>query len=88
MLGDAGFDVTLSFGDGYENLSIPFDAIEGLVCQDEGFALQLPSLEDTDEDAEDEEAPATVETFEEEAVEETDDKGGDNVVTLDAFRRK
>ena len=39
-------------------------------------------------DAEDEEAPATVEAFEEEAVEETDVKGGDNVVTLDAFRRK
>ena len=88
VLGEAGFDVTLSFGDGYENLSIPYDAIEGLVCQDEGFALQLPSLEDSDEDAEDEDAPATVEAFEEESVEETDEKGGDNVVTLDAFRRK
>ena len=50
MLGEAGFDVTLSFGDGYEDLSIPFDAIEGLVCQEEGFALQLPSLTDDDDE--------------------------------------
>ena len=57
MLGDEGFDVTLSFGDGYEDLSIPFDAIEGLVCQEEGFALQLPSLTD-DGDEDDDEAGA------------------------------
>lgn len=88
LLGEFGFDVTLSFGDGYENLSIPFDAIEGLVCQDEGFALQLPSLEDTTEPSDDEAEPATVESFDDETEEEPADKGGDNVVTLDAFRRK
>jgi len=100
MLGEEGFDVTLSFGDGYEDLSIPFDAIEGLVCQEEGFALQLPSLtdEDTDNDgtgaeeaADGPDSPASAE------VDMGDDSGqadeaeaapGDNVVTLDAFRRK
>ena len=88
LLREYGFDVTLSFGDGYENLSIPYDAIEGLVCQDEGFALQLPSLEDN-EDAEEDDQPATTEA-DDESIEsaETSEKGGDNVVTLDAFRRK
>ena len=92
MLGENGFDVTLSFGDGYENLSIPYDAIEGLVCQDEGFALQLPSLEDDDSADDDaDEAPATTEADADEDIAhdaEAGEKGGDNVVTLDAFRRK
>ena len=91
ILGDLGFDVTLSFGDGYEELSIPFDAIEGLVCQDEGFALQLPSLEADEDEAED--APSVTESEEEEPTDdsaeaETAETGGDNVVALDAFRRK
>ena len=113
MLGDEGFDVTLSFGDGYEDLSIPFDAIEGLVCQEEGFALQLPSLTD-DADADDDDgaeagaaAPASPASAEDEggdgrtdaskgasegvgegASAEADAAPGDNVVALDAFRRK
>ena len=98
MLGEAGFDVTLSFGDGYEDLSIPFDAIEGLVCQEEGFALQLPSLtNDDDEDddgAPDADADAEAGTGDDsgDAGEDASDAAGaapgDNVVTLDAFRRK
>ncbi len=111
MLGDEGFDVTLSFGDGYEDLSIPFDAIEGLVCQEEGFALQLPSLtDDADDDAGAEAgaaAPASPASAEDEggdgrtdasegasegvgegASAEADAAPGDNVVALDAFRRK
>ena len=102
MLGEAGFDVTLSFGDGYEDLSIPFDAIEGLVCQEEGFALQLPSLTD-DHDEDDDGAPEADADADADAEAGTgDDSGdngedasdaaeaapGDNVVTLDAFRRK
>lgn len=102
MLGEAGFDVTLSFGDGYEDLSIPFDAIEGLVCQEEGFALQLPSLTD-DDDEDDDGAPEADADADADAEAGTgDDSGdngedasnaaeaapGDNVVTLDAFRRK
>ena len=103
MLGDAGFDVTLSFGDGYEDLSIPFDAIEGLVCQEEGFALQLPSLTDDDDDDEDAAAGAPDADADADAEAGLDDENGDagegasdaaaaapgdNVVTLDAFRRK
>ena len=104
MLGDEGFDVTLSFGEGYEDLSIPFDAIEGLVCQEEGFALQLPSLTDEGEgegDAGDEagaeeaaaapDTPASAEDDTGDDSGEDDEAGaapGDNVVTLDAFRRK
>lgn len=99
MLGDEGFDVTLSFGDGYEDLSIPFDAIEGLVCQEEGFALQLPSLTDDDDDDEDAGAPDADSDAEAGIDDENGDGGegasdaaeaapGDNVVTLDAFRRK
>ena len=99
MLGDEGFDVTLSFGDGYEDLSIPFDAIEGLVCQEEGFALQLPSLTDDDDDDEDAGAPDADSDAEAGIDDENGDDGegasdaaeaapGDNVVTLDAFRRK
>ena len=100
MLGEAGFDVTLSFGDGYEDLSIPFDAIEGLVCQEEGFALQLPSLTDEGDDddrAGAEEAAAGADSPASAEDDTGDDSGeadeadaapGDNVVTLDAFRRK
>ena len=99
MLGETGFDVTLSFGDSYEDLSIPFDSIEGLVCQEEGFALQLPSL--TDDDDEDDGAPDADADADAEAGmgDDSSDAGegasnaaeaapGDNVVTLDAFRRK
>ena len=102
MLGDEGFDVTLSFGDGYEDLSIPFDAIEGLVCQEEGFALQLPSLTDEGDDddgagaeeaaaAAGADSPASAEDNRGDdggEVDEADAAPGDNVVTLDAFRRK
>ena len=98
MLGDEGFDVTLSFGDGYEDLSIPFDAIEGLVCQEEGFALQLPSLTDEGDDgagAEEAAAGADSPAIAEDdrgddggEADEADAAPGDNVVTLDAFRRK
>ena len=100
MLGDAGFDVTLSFGEGYEDLSIPFDAIEGLVCQEEGFALQLPSLTDEGDDddgagAEEAAAGADSPAIAEDdrgddggEADEADAAPGDNVVTLDAFRRK
>ena len=100
MLGEAGFDVTLSFGDGYEDLSIPFDAIEGLVCQEEGFALQLPSLTDDEDDdvAPDADADADADAEAgtgddsgdagEDASDAAEAAPGDNVVTLDAFRRK
>ena len=100
MLGEAGFDVTLSFGDGYEDLSIPFDAIEGLVCQEEGFALQLPSLTDDDDEDDDGASDADADAGAEagtgddsgDAGEDASDAAeaapGDNVVTLDAFRRK
>lgn len=114
LLGDEGFDVTLSFGDGYEDLSIPFDAIEGLVCQDESFALQLPSMSDqSNQVASDEEESSgrgssmvsdtgTTEGDDDKnhdregngEIDSTEDKSdtasaaGDNVVTLDAFRRK
>ena len=102
MLGEAGFDVTLSFGDGYEDLSIPFDAIEGLVCQEEGFALQLPSLTDDDNEDDDGAPEADADADADAEAGTGDDSGdngedasdaaeaapGDNVVTLDAFRRK
>jgi hypothetical protein len=102
MLGEEGFDVTLSFGDGYEDLSIPFDAIEGLVCQEEGFALQLPSLTDEGEGDDEDEAgaeeaaagpnsPASAEGDmgdDSGEADEADAAPSDNVVTLDAFRRK
>ena len=101
MLGEAGF-VTLSFGDGYEDLGIPFDAIEGLVCQEEGFALQLPSLTDYDDDEDDDGAADADANADADAEAGTGDDGdagedasdaaeaapGDNVVTLDAFRKE
>ncbi|MGB1148920.1 MAG: ClpXP protease specificity-enhancing factor SspB [Alphaproteobacteria bacterium] len=100
MLGETGFDVTLSFGDSYEDLSIPFDAIEGLVCQEEGFALQLPSLTDDDDEDDDGAPDADADADAEAGIDDENGDGGegasdaaeaapgDNVVTLDAFRRK
>jgi len=89
------FEIGLSFNQKPENLVIPFAAIVGFVDPSVQFALQFH-----DENEEQAEEPLD-DLIIEEAVESvnsdivpaeeknaTDDTGSDNIVTLDAFRRK
>ena len=86
------FMVTLSFNDIQERLVVPFAAIKAFADPSVNFGLQLkfdgevevPSpvtLEDDDPAEEASEPPA-------EGMSEAPDADGDNVVTLDAFRKK
>lgn len=81
------FDVVLSFNDMKTPIHVPFQAVSGFADPSVKFGLQfkmevLEDGEDFDEDVDDDEP---------QPEEETDSKGDDkkdNVVTLDAFRKK
>lgn len=98
---DDYFEVGLSFNQNPEMLVVPFDAIVGFVDPSVQFALQFHDDQDADdvESVEDivsapqpEAAPKVADDAED--AEPTianavgADNGGDNVVTLDAFRKK
>lgn len=79
---EAGFGVTLNFGDSPEPLYIPYDAIRTFVDPSVEFGLRFESQEDDDEqptDLAEVEAP-----MEEDAKEEHHDA---EVVSLDKFRK-
>ena len=87
-VGEAGFEVGLSFDDKPETLFIPFTAIKGFFDPSVQFGLQLTGavgLPTDDEVAEDDEASklaaAPVQPVASEAP-------GEKVVSLDAFRKK
>ncbi|WP_286831655.1 MULTISPECIES: SspB family protein [Kordiimonas] len=94
------FEVGLSFNQTPEMLKIPFAAIVGFVDPSVQFALQFhdegeEGLEEQDLEAEfDEASHEEADNSDEEQVasavgaEAAGDTGGDNVVTLDAFRKK
>lgn len=90
---EEGFGVTLSFNNRQERLEIPYAAITTFADPSVNFALQFQPIDaivDADE----------VDDLLDEAGEESDgadapeappapkETGGDNVVTLDAFRKK
>ncbi|NVK19517.1 MAG: hypothetical protein HWE30_12535 [Methylocystaceae bacterium] len=87
---DNHFDVTLSFNDVKTPIHVPFEAITGFADPSVKFGLQfkMELLEDDDleEDFEDDEPVATEEEVE--SSEKDEDENKDNVVALDAFRKK
>lgn len=95
------FMVGLSFNQKPEHLRIPFDAVVGFVDPSVQFALQFHEDAEFDEDDaevfeadfEDGKAPefedaAPTPDNQDEPAGDTKDTGTDNVVTLDAFRKK
>ncbi len=78
------FDVVLSFNDERTPIHVPFDAVSGFADPSVKFGLQfkMETLDDLEEELEEEEP------LPEDADEEKGDDNGDNVVALDAFRKK
>ncbi len=91
------FEIMLSFNQAPENLVIPFDAIVGFVDPSVQFALQfhdasdIPADLDTEEEIDDLPEPIIEKSATEENVDNKEadtDANSDNIVALDAFRRK
>src|SRR6056297_369345 len=78
-VGDAGFGVTLNFGEAPERLYVPYEAIRTFVDPSVEFGLRFETQESDDED----------EAARHEEVEEVDDATGESgeVVSLDKFRK-
>ena len=79
-VGEAGFAITLNFGDAPEPLYIPYSAIKTFVDPSVEFGLRFESPEDEDED-EDHHIEEIIEVEEEEEHHDAD------VVSLDSFRK-
>ena len=96
QVGDDAFQVTLTFNNVSEQLSIPFEAIAAFADPSVRFGLQFDAGEDDDSEGT---PPEQASNYQGEAGEtasgadkadgDGDDTGGDdNVVTLDRFRKK
>ena len=87
-VGEELFEVTLSFNDRHQRLSVPFAAVNAFADPSVNFALQFQPAEAAaqNDDTVDEETPET-ETADGADQEKSAD-GGDNIVTLDTFRKK
>lgn len=85
IVDDESFSVTLSFNNKQERLSIPLGAISTFADPSVNFALQFQTLPTQNRGGDDDadQPPADAEPS---AEGEAD--GGDNVVTLDSFRKK
>lgn len=89
IVDDAGFNVTMSFGDNPEVLRIPYDSIRTFVDPSVEFGLRFEK-QDTDDEEEDEDVVAPLAAVEDEddvadvAEEEAHDA---EVVSLDSFRK-
>jgi len=81
-VGDAGFGITLNFGEQPERLYIPFDAIRTFVDPSVEFGLRFesPETEEAEDEPSDAAHPAEV------ATPDTAQKDAD-VVSLDSFRK-
>ncbi|MEQ8603331.1 MAG: ClpXP protease specificity-enhancing factor SspB [Marivibrio sp.] len=94
---DEGFDVELSFNKIHEHLRIPYDSLITFADPSVNFGLQFHVEMDeapsraSPPAASDEKGPNAPEADdapEEAAADDPDKEDGDNVVTLDAFRKK
>ena len=87
---DESFSVTLSFNNKQERLSIPLGAISTFADPSVNFALQFQTLPTQDRGGGDDETdqPPTDKDASPEGEGDGDGDGGDNVVTLDSFRKK
>ncbi len=83
VVDEAGFDITLNFGDRPEPLHVPFDAILTFVDPSVEFGLRFETrAEDGDDDPSDDTAPPH-----DGAATEPDESGDAEVVSLDSFRK-
>ena len=87
-VGEELFEVTLSFNDRHQRLSVPFAAVNAFADPSVNFALQFQPAEAAaqNDDTVDEEAPETESA--DGADQEKSADGEDNIVTLDTFRKK
>ena len=90
---DADFSITLSFNQRPEVLTVPFQAIVGFVDPSVQFALQFQDNLATDDHPSGQESPEslaaeTPDAIDQPAQDKDADTLQDNVVTLDAFRKK
>ncbi len=85
VVGDESFSVTLSFNNRAEKLVIPFEAVVAFADPSVRFGLQFDAGEDDSDDG-DERAPQQADGQQN----HSDSAGapGDNVVTLDKFRKQ
>ena len=81
---DDGFAITLNFGDAPEPLYIPFESIQTFVDPSVEFGLRFESQSDGEEPIE--EAPQEIEDIAE--VEDPEESGDADVVSLDSFRKR
>ncbi len=89
VVDDAGFSITLNFGDNPEPLYIPFDAVRTFVDPSVEFGLRFESAEDDEDD----DGPTLYEVTEEDEIEVNEEPEADapnkdaDVVSLDSFRK-
>jgi len=83
IIGEEGFEVTLSFNDRQQRLVIPFAAVNAFADPSVNFALQFQPVEPAPQ-------PAAAATQVEETVGDSTSAGGadDNIIPLDTFRKK
>ncbi|MFD3189638.1 SspB family protein [Sedimentitalea sp. HM32M-2] len=84
-VGKDGFSVTLNFGDAPEPLYIPYDAIKTFVDPSVEFGLRFESAEE--EEAEQTDPPAAINTDHVEENEAEAPKPDAEIVSLDSFRK-
>ena len=85
VVDDDNFSVTLSFNNKQERLSIPLSAISTFADPSVNFALQFQTLPTQDRENRDESEQPDADA---EMPADGDADGGDNVITLDSFRKK
>jgi len=84
-VGEESFSVTLSFNNRAEKLVIPFEAVVAFADPSVRFGLQFDAGEDDSDDGE-ERAPQQAHGQQNHS--DTSGEPGDNVVTLDKFRKQ
>ena len=91
FIDETHFEISLSFNRNKEHLYIPFDALLGFFDPSVDFGLHFNSEVDANLDivdhAEPSEIPINIEEIED-ATEATAEEEKDNIVALDAFRKK
>lgn len=83
---ETGFEVGLSFDGQPETLVVPFSAVKGFFDPSVQFGLQFDPVTAPSSTVTEAQADAAVETAE--SVSSDEEKSGEKVVSLDAFRKK
>lgn len=92
LVGEESFDVTLSFNDVREVLSVPYEAVTAFADPSVKFGLQFGDLEEPDGELSEADLDMDIDTADDippidSGIEEAESQG-DNVVALDRFRKR